>query len=145
MTENAVSPASVWSRLRNHVWEEVAMCSDRLAKAVIFLVTTAALLFVNETCLAAQGTGKISVYLLNPEIPGRGACIQMDPALPGTWACVYNPNTNVGIVINNGTVVVPGGLFDQLNDLFRDAYLWQKTCLVDFETSNFAVNFAQCM
>ena len=121
------------------------MCSDRLAKAVIFLVTTAALLFVNETCLAAQGTGKISVYLLDPRIPGRGACIQMVPALPGTWACVYSPNTNTNITIN-GTVVVPNGtLFDQLNDLFRDAYLWQKTCLVDFETSNFAVNFAQCM
>jgi hypothetical protein len=142
MAENAVSPASLWSRLRNHVWEEVAMCSDRLAKAVIFLVTTAALLFVNETCLAAQGTGKISVYLLNPQIPGRGACIQMVPALPGTWACVYSPNTNTNITIN-GTVV--GTLFDQLNELFRDAYLWQKTCLVDFETSNFAVNFAQCM
>jgi hypothetical protein len=126
------------------------MCSDRLAKAVIFLVTTAALLFVNETCLAAQGTGKISVYLLDPRIPGRGACIQMVPALPGTWACVYSPNTNtntnVGIGSINGTAVVPNGtLFDQLNDLFRDAYLWQKTCLVDFETSNFAVNFAQCM
>jgi hypothetical protein len=128
-----------------------AMCSDRLAKAVIFLGTTAALLFVNETCLAAQGTGKISVYLLDPRIPGRGACIQMVPALPGTWACVYSTNTNVSIGINNNgvsgnNVVVPNDtLFGQLNDLFRDAYLWQKTCLVDFETSNFAVNFAQCM
>jgi hypothetical protein len=127
-----------------------AMCSDRLAKAVIFLGTTAALLFVNETCLAAQGTGKISVYLLDPRIPGRGACIQMVPALPGTWACVYSTNTNVSIGNNNngvsGNMVVPNDtLFGQLNDLFRDAYLWQKTCLVDFETSNFAVNFAQCM
>jgi hypothetical protein len=126
------------------------MCSDRLAKAVIFLGTTAALLFVNETCLAAQGTGKISVYLLDPRIPGRGACIQMVPALPGTWACVYSTNTNVSIGNNNngvsGNMVVPNDtLFGQLNDLFRDAYLWQKTCLVDFETSNFAVNFAQCM
>lgn len=127
------------------------MCSDRLAKAMIFLGTTAAaLLFVNETCLAAQGTGKISVYLLDPRIPGRGACIQMVPALPGTWACVYSTNTNVSIGNNNngvsGNMVVPNDtLFGQLNDLFRDAYLWQKTCLVDFETSNFAVNFAQCM
>jgi hypothetical protein len=126
------------------------MCSDRVAKAVIFLGTTAALLFVNETCLAAQGTGKISVYQLNPQVPGRGACIQMVPALPGTWACVYGNNTNVSIGNNNngvsGNQVTPNNtLFDQLNDLLRDAYLWQKTCFVDFETSNFAINLVQCM
>ena len=126
------------------------MCSERLAKAVIFIGTIAVLLFVNETCLAAQGTGKISVYLLDPRIPGRGACIQMVPELPGTWACVYSTNTNVSTGNNNngvsGNQVAPNDtLFGQLNDLFRDAYLWQKTCFVDFETSNFAVNFAQCM
>ena len=126
------------------------MCSERLAKAVIFIGTIAVLLFVNETCLAAQGTGKISVYLLDPRIPGRGACIQMVPALPGTWACVYSTNTNVSTGNNNngvsGNQVAPNDtLFGQLNDLLRDAYLWQKTCFVDFETSNFAVNFAQCM
>src|SRR5262249_44793061 len=79
------------------------MCSDCLAKAVMFLGATAALLFANETCLAAQGTGKISVYHLNPQIPGRGACIQMVPALPGTWACVYSNNTNVSTDKNNNT------------------------------------------
>ena len=31
------------------------------------------------------------------------------------------------------------------DDLLRDAYLWQKICLVDFETSNSAINFTQCM
>ena len=126
------------------------MCSERLAKAVSFIGTIAVLLFVNETCLAAQGTGKISVYLLDPRIPGRGACIQMVPALPGTWACVYSTNTNVSTGNNNngvsGNQVAPNDtLFGQLNDLFRDAYLWQKICLVDFETSNSAINFTQCM
>jgi hypothetical protein len=121
------------------------MCSERLAKAVIFIGTIAVLLFFNETCLAEQGTGKISVYLLDPRIPGRGACIQMVPALPGTWACVYNTKSDVSIVINGNQVAPNDTLFGQLNDLFRDAYLWQKTCVVDFETSNFAVNSAQCM
>jgi hypothetical protein len=126
------------------------MCSDRLAKAVILLGTTAALLFVNQTCLAAQGTGKISVYHLNPQVPGRGACIQMVPALPGTWACVYGTNTSASTGNNNngvsGNQLAPNDtLFGQLNDLLRDAYLWQKICLVDFETSNSAINFTQCM
>jgi hypothetical protein len=101
------------------------------AKIAFFLGTTAALLFVSETCLAAQATGKISVYLLDPRIPGRGACIQMVPALPGTWACVFSTTNNF--------------LYHELNDLFRDAYVSQKNCLVDFETSNFSVNFALCM
>src|SRR3954471_22175744 len=104
---------------------------DCFAKIAFFLGTTAALLFVNETCFAAQGTGKISVYHLNPAIPGRGACIQMIPALPGAWACVFSTTNNF--------------LYHEMNDLFRDAYIAQKTCFVDFQTSNFSVNFAQCM
>jgi len=104
---------------------------DYFAKIAFFLGTTAALLFVNETCFAAQGTGKISLYLLDPRIAGRGACIQMAPALPGTWACVFSTTNNL--------------LYHELNDLLRDAYIAQKTCFVDFETSNFSVNSAQCM
>jgi len=104
---------------------------DYFAKIAFFLGTAATLLFVNETCLAAQGTGKISVYLLDTRIPGRGACIQMVPALPGTWACVFSTTNNL--------------LYHELNDLFRDAYVSQKNCLVDFETSDTSVNFAQCM
>jgi hypothetical protein len=34
-------------------------------KTAILLGTTAALLSLNETCLAAQGTGTITVYLLD--------------------------------------------------------------------------------
>ena len=104
---------------------------DYLAKIAFFLGTTAALLFVNETCFAAQGTGKISVYLLDARIPGRGACIQMTPALPGTWACVFSTTNNI--------------LYHEMNDLLRDAYIAQKTCAVDFDTGNLSIDFAQCM
>jgi hypothetical protein len=107
------------------------MFSGYLAKVAIILGTATALLFVNETCVAAQGTGKISVYLLDPQFSGRGACIQMVPALPSIWACVYSTTNNF--------------LYHELNDLFRDAYIAQKTCIVNFETSNSSVNWAQCI
>jgi hypothetical protein len=107
------------------------MFSGYLAKIAIILGTAIALLFVNKTCVAAQGTGRISVYHLNPAIPGRGACIQMVPALPGAWACVFSTTNNF--------------LYHEMNDLFRDAYIAQKTCFVDFNTSNFSINLAQCM
>jgi hypothetical protein len=105
------------------------MFRNFLAKVVILLGTTAALLSVNETCLAAQGTGKIIIYLLDGRVTDRGACIQMNPPLAGTWACVFTTSA----------------LYDQLNDLLRYAYLYGKDCLVDYETSNTSVNAAQCM
>jgi hypothetical protein len=107
------------------------MFSDYVAKVAMFLGTAAALLFVNEMCFAAQGTGRVSVYHLNLGFPGRGACIQTVPPLPGTWACVYSTTNNF--------------LYHELNDLFRDAYIGQKTCLVDFDLNNGnSVNFAEC-
>jgi hypothetical protein len=113
------------------------MSGDYLAKVVILLGSAAAVLSVGETCLAAnaQGTGKIIIYHLNGQIADRGACIQMNPPLPGIggWACVFTANNN---------------LFDQLNDLFRDAYLSAKDCVVNVETSDVnlsSINWAQCM
>jgi hypothetical protein len=105
------------------------MFRNFLAKSAILLGTTAALFSLNETCLAAQGTGKIIVYNLDGRAANRGACIQMNPALAGTWACVFANNN----------------LFDQLNDLLRYGYLYDRTCNVDYETSNASINAAQCM
>jgi hypothetical protein len=110
------------------------MSGNYLAKVVIFLGVAAAVLSVGETCLAAQGAGKIILYHLNGRVSDRGVCIQMNPPLPGLggWSCVYSDNL----------------LFDQLNDLLRDGYLWSKDCLVNFDPSNVQlnpINWAQCM
>jgi hypothetical protein len=104
------------------------MFRRHLAKAVVFLCSIAAVLSVNETCLAAQGTGKISVYLVNGAVQNRGACVQLVPALQGTWACTYSNNY----------------LYDELNSLLHDAYLYQKTCLINYETSNYYITWVEC-
>jgi hypothetical protein len=104
------------------------MFRRHLAKAVVSLGSIAAVLSFNEMCLAAQGTGKISVYHVNGAIQNRGVCVQLVPALQGAWACAYSNNL----------------LYDELTSTLHDAYLYQKTCLINYETSNYYINWMEC-
>ena len=81
----------------------------------------AAFVSMPETSFATQGTGKIALYDLNADVPGRGACVLTTPALPSTgYACVESP-----------------GLFKELNELLLYAYINGKTCtIVWFATDN---------
>jgi len=108
------------------------MSSRLLAKTAIILSAAIAAVLVSETSLAASATGKIIVYHLNGRIADRGACIQLNPPVPGVWSCVYSDNS----------------LQSELDDLFRDAYLSAKDCLINYDTSTTRlnpINWAQCM
>ncbi len=56
---------------------------------------------------------------------------QMNPALPGVWACVWQ-----------------GRLYNEFNDLFREAYFQGRTCTVWWSTNDpnglHLVELAQC-
>ena len=102
--------------------------------ALSTLLSAAAVLLFSQTSFAASSTGKITVYHLNSDPPymGRGSCIQMNPTLPGSgWACVWQ-----------------GRLYNEFNNLFREAYFQGRTCTVWWSTSdptgNNLVDIAQC-
>src|SRR5258706_14226368 len=97
------------------------------------LAAGATLLFSQTSFAQSAHTGKISVYHLNSDFKGRGSCIQMNPALPGNviWACVWQ-----------------GHLYNEFNNLFREAYFQGRTCTVWWSTHDpnqlLLVELAQC-
>lgn len=103
-------------------------------KAALSIASAAAVtMLFSQTCFATMATGKVTVYYLNSNLPNRGSCIQMSPAIPGAdpYVCVEHQI-----------------LFNETNDLFRDAYNLGKTCTVVFSTLDGAghniVDIAQC-
>ena len=83
-------------------------------------MAAAAFASMSETSFATSGTGKITLYDLNAEVPGRGACVMTTPALPSTgWACVESP-----------------GLFTELNQLLLQAFLNARTCTITWFTTD---------
>lgn len=68
---------------------------------------------------AADATGRISLYHLNPNIAGRGPCIKLNPlsALPGDgWLCIWKDMA----------------LYEETNKLLLEAYLNRKTCAINW-------------
>jgi hypothetical protein len=52
------------------------------------------------------------------------------------------------LVAGHAFLAANNGLYNEENDLLRDAYLSGKTCLVDFEFHDVSladINWAQCM
>jgi hypothetical protein len=107
------------------------MSTKQSAKAALSIAFAAAVMLFSQTCFAASATGRITVYHLNNDVPGRGSCIQMSPAIPGTWACVWKKS-----------------LFNETNELFHEGYIFGKTCTVSWSTNDIngfhIVDFAQC-
>jgi hypothetical protein len=95
-------------------------------------LSAAAVLYFSQTSFAENYYGKITLYHLNSNIPGRGPCIRMDPALPGSGlACVWD-----------------GRLFKEINDLVREAFFTGKTCTLTLSTTdkdgNHLLDIIQC-
>src|SRR5260370_11349937 len=109
------------------------MYSNLSAKVALstVLAAGATLLFSQTSFAQSSHTGKISVYHLNSDFKGRGSCIQMNPALAATWACVWE-----------------GRLYNEFNNLFREAYVHGRTCTVWWSTNDpnalNLVELAQC-
>jgi hypothetical protein len=94
------------------------------------VLAAAALPCSSQISFAASATGKITVYHLNGDVQGRGACIQMTPAIPGTWACVWLDH-----------------LYNEKNQLLREGYFSGKQCTVNWDTDLgglHLINIAQC-
>ncbi|MHC5727923.1 MAG: hypothetical protein ACYT04_56760 [Nostoc sp.] len=74
----------------------------------------------NTSSLAASASGTINEYHLNPQIVGRGVCIQVNPTLPtvGGWLCLWKDNP----------------LYQEVTDLLREGYSSRKTCSVTWTT-----------
>ncbi|MDM9584243.1 hypothetical protein [Nostoc sp. GT001] len=74
----------------------------------------------NTSALADSASGTIREYHLNPQVAGRGVCIQMNPTLPtgGGWLCLWKDNA----------------LYQEISDLLRESYSSRKTCAVTWTT-----------
>ena len=60
-------------------------------------------------------TGRIALYHLNAESPGRGVCVRMNPAVPGQgWLCLYTTSP----------------LYSEISTLLLSAQIHERTCTI---------------
>jgi hypothetical protein len=108
--------------MTNCFWEDLQVVTSFFSRVALTLVIVgASSVLMSETSSAQQsGTGKITSYDLNWEVPGRGACVMTTPAWPNTgWACIESP-----------------GLYKELNELLLQAYINGKTCTIRWNTTD---------
>lgn len=96
------------------------MSVNFIAKIALVAAATAGVLSASETCFAGSATGPVTSYAVNPGTPNQGACITMNAKLLNTNGVVCNAYTS------------DNSFFSALNDLLREAYLGNKTCLVEY-------------
>lgn len=90
-------------------------------KKVTVLALAFALVLSVVPVMAANHTGTIQLVHYNPNVPGRGVCVRTNPAGPSTgWFCLYNDNA----------------LFEDINTLLREAYLFGKPCTLEWDTTD---------
>ncbi|MHC5936251.1 hypothetical protein [Nostoc sp.] len=93
----------------------------------------ALVLLGNIPSLADTASGKIREYHLNPQITGRGVCLQMNPTLPTVngWLCLWKDNA----------------LYQEVTDLLLEGYSSRKTCSVTWTTYRgglAAIDYVSC-
>ena len=71
--------------------------------------------------MAASHTGTITLVLYNPFAADRGPCVRTNPAGPVTgWFCLYKDNA----------------LYEEINVLLREAYIFSKSCTLEWDTTD---------
>jgi hypothetical protein len=98
----------------------------------------------SEGSLAAvepgEQTGTVTSYLLNNRVINRGACIKLNPPLPHSgFACVWRESAPQFF----------NALYREIDDLWREAFLAQKTCTVTWQridevTDTLVVDSTEC-
>jgi hypothetical protein len=127
--------------------EDEQMSAKLIAKIALSVAVAATVMQANEAHAGGLGVGKVTSYELNVGIPHRGACITLNPPPVSTlsYICVYDYGTGGGSYSIDKTS--SNHLYNELNDLFREAFIASRTCSIAFaaiSSSEAAIVNATC-